>query len=234
MTKIPGFLSEEEYERGYTTLYHGTDARMVAMSVDERKKYFLNCRNAIDDLWELFKPLLQELDSVDTAVDHYPWRLPKREIDKYKELLESKDRFLYYNLVEKLNMIDYWKQGIQQYQYGDLYLTALEMKAERYAMRSFAGGELGLMVCRLVESADIIGIDYSKSKEINAIERVMQFALDEVNYDPVVFKLSNVPIRNLLTDEGKPLNEEISTLCQDFRYVGDYNLAIEDARHLKG
>ena len=233
MTKISGFISEEEYEQGYTTLYHGTDARMVAMSVDERNEFFLNCRNAIDNLWELYKPLFQELDSVDTAFDHYPRRLPKREIYKYKELLESKDRFLYYNLVEKLNMIDYWKQGIQQYQYGDLYLTALEMKAERYAMRSFAGGELGLMVCRLVESADIIGIDYSQSKEINAIERVMQFALDEVNYDPVVFKLSNVPIRNLLTDEGKPLNEEIANLCQDFRYVGDYNLSLESARHLK-
>ncbi len=37
MTKISGFISEEEYEQGYTTLYHGTDARMVAMSVDERK-----------------------------------------------------------------------------------------------------------------------------------------------------------------------------------------------------
>lgn len=232
MTKLPGFLSEEEYEQGYTTLYHGTDARIVSMSVDERKKYFLNCRNAIDNLWELYKPLFQELDS--TAANQNPWRLPKREIDKYKDLLESKEEFLYYNLVEKLNMIDYWKQGIQQYQYGDLYLTALKMKAERYAMRSFAGGELGLMVFRLVESADVIGLDYSQSKEINAIERVMQFALDESNYDPVVFELSNVPIKNLLTDEGKPINEKIAPFCQDFRFVGDYNLALEDARHLKG
>ena len=206
---------------------------MVVMTVDERQQFLSNCRNAIDYLWELYKPLLIEVESEETAVKRFPWMPPKRKIDNYKELLESKNRHLYINLIEKLDMIDYWKRGIQQYQYGDLYLTALEMKAERYAMRSFAGGEMGLMVCRLVESADIIGLDYSSSKEINAIEQVMQFALDEANYAPVVFELPNVPIKNLLTDKGEPLNNEIARLCQDFRYVGDYNLTLENARYLK-
>lgn len=228
-----GFISKEEYKKGYTTLYHGTDARVVAMSIAERKQFLDNCRNALNSLWELYEPLYMVSEEFDITTNVFPKLFPKRKIDDYKELLMSKNEYIYHNLLEKLFMIDSWKKGIQQYQYGDLYLTSFEMKAEKYALRSFAGGELGLMVYRLVEAADIIGLDYSQTKDRKAIEQVMDFAKDESKEEPVVIMLPDVPIKNLLSDSGMPLDETIATLIQDFRYVGDYYLDLKMARYLK-
>jgi hypothetical protein len=40
-------------------LYHGTDARIIEMSEEERVQYLQDCNLVIDALHPLFKPLLE-------------------------------------------------------------------------------------------------------------------------------------------------------------------------------
>jgi hypothetical protein len=88
-------------------LYHGTDARIIEMSEEERVQYLQDCNLVIDALHPLFKPLL-EWEKVETVrngqtiyIYEYPLKL------KYEKVLNEKGgQFMYVNLFEKLTMID--------------------------------------------------------------------------------------------------------------------------------
>ena len=71
-------------------LYHGTDARIIEMSEEERVQYLQDCNLVIDALHPLFKPLL-EWEKVETTrngqtiyIYEYPLKL------RYEKLLNEK------------------------------------------------------------------------------------------------------------------------------------------------
>ena len=207
-------------------LFHGTDARVIRMTESERVHFFGNCKVVIDYLWKFYRPLFLCSDG------------QTRKIEEYKDLFVIQNKqYVYDNLLEKLWMVDMWKNGNQQYQYGDLYLTSSRIKAENYARRSFAGGELGLIAYRMISALEVLSFDnlYSDQNISSVIQMIKSFAEDEVAKSPVVVKAYNLEPKCLLTDEGKIIDWESSDshIFQDYRYTQKVKLDLKYADYLR-
>ncbi|MBQ2123269.1 MAG: hypothetical protein II200_04665, partial [Bacteroidaceae bacterium] len=55
--------------RNIPILYHGTDARMIEMSFDERQIYLNACKQVVDYFGEIFLPYYTNWDMVETIID---------------------------------------------------------------------------------------------------------------------------------------------------------------------
>ena len=193
-------------------LYHGTDARIIRMTEEERNLYIDTCHIVVNYLWSFFKPLFKD-----------------NKLGQYKEILSSEETpYLYLNVSEKLSMVDMMLNGRQQYQYGDLYLTSRDFSATSYSRSSFAGGEIGLIAFRMIEAAEIIGFEglYDNTDAIAAIETVKKFALDES--EPVVLKVRDLAPEYLQEDTGIAIDwSSIKVIPQLFRYKKKTVLELE-------
>ncbi|MDE6740742.1 MAG: hypothetical protein K2J58_00245 [Muribaculaceae bacterium] len=111
-------------------------------------------------------------------------------------------------------------------------MTNLKHRAEDYARKAFAGGELGMIAYRFQEMATYIGIDLSTTSHN------LQSALEEVRLigdstpKPVLFTIENYDIDKLKFENGKSIPEDIlssldENLGGSFRYYGkiDFDLA---------
>ena len=199
-------------------LYHGTDARIIKMTEEERNNYINICHAVVNYLWSFFKPLFQE-----------------RKLEHYKDMLSPKDNpNLYANVYEKLSMVDMMNNGCQQYQYGDLYLTSCGFSAANYSRRSFAGGEIGLIAYRMIEAAETIGFDglYKNNTAVYDIKTVKQFALEES--EPIVIKVRDIDPLLLQEDTGETIDwSSIKVIPQLFRYSKEMILDMKDAVNLE-
>lgn len=219
-------------------LYHGTDARIINMSNEERNQYIADCKLVVDYLWNLFKPLFSSYEMTQIIVEGKQATVNTRKIEKYKDLFVSQNlEILYNNLLEKLWMTETSKEGNQQYQYGGLYLTSSEITARHYAVNSFAGGEIGLTAHRFIEGAEIIKLKGLHSDKIinSAMERIEAFATDQASINPVVVKVRNIEPSYLLTDKGESI-DWFSDLffAQHFRYIKkDVRLDLDSSEYLK-
>ena len=203
------------------TLYHGTDARIIEMSADERKQYLADCNLAIDALFPYFKPLFQ-WEKVEKIINNQKSFTYEYALKKYEKALNDKNGpYGYYNLLEKIMMLDARNNGSGLYQYNDLYLCSSKDTAIRYARRSFAGGEIGLNAIRLIEGADVITFDNFKidDNQQRAIDRVRDFA-EVGNGRPAVVTIENIDINYLTFEDGKELYQDD---IEDLTNGKDYN-----------
>lgn len=86
--------------------FHGTDARIIEMTRDERLEYLDGCNLVIDALYPLFKPLLgwEKVEGVINGEKVYYYEHPLKL--RYEKLLKEKGGAgMYLNLFEKLTMI---------------------------------------------------------------------------------------------------------------------------------
>ena len=229
--------------RDRLTLYHGTDARIVAMKKEERLDYFRKCDLVIDYLWTFYKPLMIN-ELVEKEYNGQKILVHKQKIEEYKTLLNEKGyKYMYVNLYEKLNMLYCRNEGAGLYQYGCLYFSSAKYTARNYAARSYAGGELGLIAYRMIEAADIIQFEnYNPSKEVSkAIEDIMSFA-QEGKEQPIVITVNDVETKNLLNEDGQEVNWDLvfDILESDFfkgnfnfRYTKDMELDLSQAEYLQ-
>ena len=191
-------------------LYHGTDARVIEMTREERQEYLSGCNLVTDVLYPLFKPLL-EREKVEGIKDgkkvffyEYPLKL------RYEKLLNEKGgQFMYINLLEKLTMIGARNNGAGLYQYKDFYVCGSKRIAMNYARRSYAGGETGLNAYRLIQGAEIIGFEnmYQDPQVRLAAERIKDFA-KEGNERPAIVTIEGIDLECLFHEDGKPLFED--------------------------
>ena len=218
------------------TLYHGTDARIVAMPQEERLLYIDNICKVVDYLWGLYKPLfLEKVNKEISLPDGTKGFYPVPVIESYKTLFQEKGRLnTYINLYQKLGMLDAREHGSGFYQYGGLYLTGVEHVAEDYARSSFAGGELGLIAYRLLEGLDVIDIaSFAPNKEmLNHINTIKEFSA-EGKEDPVVFALDNLELEYLLMENGDTIRENMDLSHAHYRYLKDITFDLSSAKHLK-
>ncbi len=203
------------------TLYHGTDARIIEMSGDERKQYLADCNLVIDALFPYFKPLFQQ-EKVEKIINNEKCYVYEYGLKKYEKALNDKNGpYGYYNLLEKIMMLDARKNGSGLYQYNDLYLCSSKDTAIRYARRSFAGGEIGLNAIRLIEGVDVItfnDLDLDDNQN-RAINRVRDFA-EVGNERPAVVTIENIDINYLTFEDGKELYQDD---IEDLTSGEDYN-----------
>ena len=194
---------------GSITLYHGTDARIVEMTIEERQQYIKCCNLVIDNLHPLFKPLLQQV-LVEKVLNGNKIYVNETLLEtKYKELLNEKGgKYMYLNLSEKLMMLECRNNNVGLYQYNDLYLCAFKSTAMNYAQRSYAGGEIGLNAYRLIQGYDIIFSDTHKLEKnvSNAMDTIREFA-KESNERPAIVTIEDVDINYLSFEDGRPFNE---------------------------
>lgn len=191
-------------------LYHGTDARILAMSKEERLNYKKECNLIIDTLYPFFQPLMK-WERTEIIVDgnkicghQYPLKL------KYGKILNEKGgKGLYDNLFEKLMMIDSRNNNAGLYQYENLYLCSTKSTAAHYATRSYAGGEIGLMAYRLIQGADIINFEnFRPDSNIQSImNRIKDFA-KEGNEKPAIVTIENIDLDFLSFEDGRPIKKE--------------------------
>ena len=73
-------------------------------------------------------------------------------------------------------------------------MSKLRFKAERYARKSFAFGEIGLIAYRMYDAARILNFPiHTYSDDIQrAALRIAQFAEDSENVRPVIFKINDL------------------------------------------
>ncbi len=217
------------------TLYHGTDARFVRMSKEERMKYLNKCNKVINYLWELFQPLWTTTEVVAITLSNGKiGYVPQKKIEIIASKFTSKEeQIIKCNFFESLHRVEACKKGNSQYQYGDLYLTSSRETALNYARRAFAGGETGLNAYRLIEGAELLQVDgWNNNKEINqTIAEFKQFIGTEEQDEPVVITVNDIDVANLLADTGNPLDANIPQ--QLYRYVGDYTLDLTTAFYLR-
>lgn len=192
------------------TLYHGTDARILSMSKEERLQYKKECDLIIDTLYPFFQPLLK-WEKTEIKVDgktifgyEYPLKL------KYGKILNEKGgMYMYQNLFEKLAMIDCRNNNAGLYQYENLYLCSSKLTAANYATRSFAGGEIGLIAYRLIQGADIINFEnFRPNSNIQSImNKIREFA-KEGNEKPAIVTIENIDVDYLSFEDGKPIEKD--------------------------
>lgn len=219
--------------------YHGTDARMVSMTKEERLEYLNKCDLVIDYLWTLYEPLMK---SELVEIDYRGQRVSvlKQKIEDFRTLLNEKgNQYQYINLYEKLNMLCWRNGGAGLYQYGFLYLSLSKQAARDYASRSFAGGELGLMAYRMIEGAEIISFDSYHPNVVvsNAIEEIKSFA-QEGKEQPIVVTINDIETEYLLNEDGSSVDwDHVYSLIDrdkhyNFRYIKDIELDLNIAEYL--
>lgn len=192
------------------TLYHGTDARILSMSKEERLQYKKECDLIIDTLYPFFQPLLK-WEKTEIKVNgktifgyEYPLKL------KYGKILNEKGgMYMYQNLFEKLAMIDCRNNNAGLYQYENLYLCSSKLTAASYATSSFAGGEMGLIAYRLIQGADIINFEnFRPNSNIQSImNKIREFA-KEGNEKPAIVTIENIDVDYLSFEDGKPIEKD--------------------------
>ena len=211
-------------------LYHGTDARIVEMTKEERQRYLDDCNLVIDALFPICKPLLQ-WEPVESVLNGQKITGFEYALKRYEKLLKEKGgEYTYINFLEKLTMIDGRNNGSGWYQYHDLYLCSSKRTAFWYAQRSFAGGETGLNAFRLIEGFEIIFADnnYLDSKVLTAMDSVKEFA-KEGTERPVIITIEDVDISCISYEDGKPLLEGDIERMLVFRRNRDYKFRYNKA-----
>ncbi len=173
-------------------MYHGTDLRMVSMSEQERINYKNKCFSLAEYLWPNFSECLNLGDFYQEL---------KRVVSKKKGVSE------WNNFWHAINCYSAYINKCQFYQYesGCIYLTNLKFRAEEYARKAFAGGELGMIAYRFQEMAAFIGIN------LNLQPNALQIALEEIRKmgnstpQPVIFEIRDYHLDKLQFENGKPV-----------------------------
>lgn len=151
----------------------------------------------IDYLWPFFEPYVLG---------------GEKEAELFTLLQYEKDPQQWKDVNTAIRFIRGMKSDHSQYQYqiDTLYLTCDKSMAEGFALRSYAGGEIGFITLQLINSLPLMQFDnWNPNESVSkAINQIVAFASSTP--EPIVFTFNNLDIEDLLTDRDyKPqLNSE--------------------------
>lgn len=202
-----------DFDAADIELYHGTDAKNILMSKEERLAHRTYCIRAIEYLYELFyeKYYDKELGLfliVDNGFDD----------ETEYEMIKSIDG-------GPLKRWQRYKNNHSLYDYPDnvIYLTYDDKTAYGYAKQSFAGGEIGYNAYIICKAAAILFPDLKPDKETAAaIEHVLEFGNQK--REPVVLTARNIEIKYLKDENGESILNGNSI---NYRYISP-NSFLED------
>ena len=221
----------------FPALYHGTDARIVKMTDDERRQYLNHCENVIDYLFPFYDELATTFEQVQEEYQGEVRFSSRCLLDtRFKDNIMQIPH-LYMGLHNSIISIQARNRGNGQYQYGSFYLSSMRQMAINYAIRSFAGGELGFVAYRFIQGLECVEFsDYHPSQDIvHSMDIIKDFASDESQHAPVLFTFKDVDINFLQDDKGNPLPPDFDDydIGRAFRYINDVHLSLDDAEYLK-
>lgn len=190
--------------------FHGTDAKVLRMTEQERDELKNACLVVIDCLWNFFK-------------DHL--------INNLIEYREQLGEELWRNLNTACTCNRARLENNQQYQYGNLYLTNNPLRAISYALSSNVYGELGNIAKRFYEAALVLKFDFSKMSIDNQKYFDLFRKVIAEKPEPVVCALPNINLDLVQNDKGAEFDWSVDfdTIfgmdgIGSFRYIGAYDL----------
>ena len=204
-------------------LFHGTDAKMIGLSKEDRDSLFRIFRNVIDTLWPSFEPIIDRLIATG---------LPR----PVGVALTETEEEAYRRIMSDLTTLNMYKSGNQMYAYGDFYLDVSLEQAIEYAKLAAHGGELGRLAHSILEGAKILGFDMMSlggEEFYRNAGTVLQIA--EMQAEPVVFAFVHLELEKLRNMQGGPVDwvgmgGNLPT--QHFRYLGEVELDGEHATYV--
>ena len=215
------------------TLYHGTDARVVNMSKEERNSYLNHCKVVTGFLWSVFKPFM-EIEDFFFKRDGVEGTLKRRKIERYKEAyIEKFGECEWCNFFEKLQMVGSKEEGSESYQYESFYLATSKERARNYARRAYAGGEQGLIAYHLIKGFENLGWNHDVTPIKASIDSIKSFANGEAQ--PVIIPFENLDVDFLQTETGGPLNLylDYSELPISVRYTKECEISLQNAEYVR-
>lgn len=198
------------------TLYHGTDLRIVLMTEEERRTFKEYCKKVLDYMWKIYENSYDEISS-----------------GKFKDVLGVTK---WHNLCNALTVSSANHNGNEQYQYDSFHLTTMKVKAEDYARRAFAFGEIGLAAYRMYVAAISLNLPI---KEIEEAKHIVRFATDYNKIKPVVFEITDLDVNLLEVEKIKSLQhvidvfgDRLGDIDLTFHYHGKINLDPSNAIYI--
>ena len=201
-----------DFDNADIELYHGTDAKMIRMSKDERQMHKSYCEQAIEYLYPLFKAKFYNGYSGDYWGDIDKASLDKETAHYIKDVLDCYRSMLRGNI-------------FFQYPDGVLFLTSDSTTAEDYARRNFAGGEFGYLAYFMCKAASILFPDIKPDKESSyAIKHVLEFG--NKKREPIVIPVTNINLEFFRNEAGQSILEYD---YGRYRYSGPIELDLSKA-----
>lgn len=188
----------------HPVLYHGTDARIIAMDEQQRSELFLSCKEVIRLLWEHFGPLVTGEGKIDNFRSKYETE------EEYRQFTLAAS--MCYHMRERNNPL---------FGHEALYLTSIESSARKYAQRAGYFGEIGFVAYTMIEAAR-----HTKNMKLlpeSLYEPIARFA--EAEHEPAVISVTRYDPSLLKTELGDEI-EIIRGVVRgsDFRYLGTLDL----------
>jgi hypothetical protein len=192
-------------------LYHGTDMRIIEMAKEERQSLKNDCVKAVDYMWKIFQPYFE--------------KSANGEIKEFKEPLGVDGN--YQEWIDLCYTLTNYHAGLEdneQFKYDSFHLTTSRIKAENYARRSFAFGEIGFYANRMYNAMCKLNLkEWTPDDNIAKIlKRIHDFANDKKNMKPAVFEINKLDF-NLINIEKEG---SIWNLIGKFSNLHDLDLVI--------
>lgn len=199
--------------------FHGTDARIVDMSISERHIFHTECKNVCSFLWKFYSTIYD----CDAFVSKYFSENNKQFGEQL--LLKLSD---WNCAINNSTMHRYESKGI--------YLTTVPRKAQNYAYRARYFGELGSIAYYMIKGLDFfssLNLDFSESIKKN-MSKITGFGEDKAK--PVIYLVDNICpkfLYNAFCTPRKKVDLESIKYIQDVYYEDEIILAKEKAIYLK-
>lgn len=184
-------------------LFHGTDARFVALPDDIRQGYKTICFNMINFFLPRFHPFF--LKAKEEVAKAFP-----------ADSLEANSAILT-DFQQSLTEIELCEQGCGDFQYEHFYVTSSWLEACMYAKDSFVGGELARHTYNFLRAAKHLGmLDDPQNKAIEDFYQVMNRIASE-EPKPIIFTFNDIRPEDLLTEQGEKIDRYVR---EDGRIAG--------------
>lgn len=201
------------------TLLHGTDARILSMSAEERNEMREACVSVSDTLFEYYEPLLEY---------HFGRGFGFQGIQAFMhKFLEEDGKFTWYhNLKDKLTCWSSRKNGSPLYQYeADVtYLTIVESFACDFSWRARFFGEVGAIAHTLYYGyTKIFPKDFLKGViDEEAVRKVEDFA--NGTPQPIIIQIPYSDLQPQLLEYEHGLRVGDYLFANNLRYRGSLDL----------
>lgn len=207
----------------FPVLFHGTDARILDMSEEERHAFHSDCESVSNALWSLFEPnALGQETVMDRDSSGNEVLVERDRIDRFRERFEDEGKFRRFVLAVSIFYRSHFLDDTL-FEHDAVYLTSFRQGAERYAVRAGHFGEIGFVAYHLADAAKRCGFRPDCDSLAAKIERIIRFS--EAPHYPVVIEVSQYNPDELLGERGEPVSFSRGKVrgCM-FRYRGEMDL----------
>ncbi len=199
-------------------MFHGTDLSLVGMSKDERSHIMNACETVIKSIYLLLEPITAS-DAGNGSGEYAPYFDYRNPICERLSNLRDSYASSYDALIFAMRRI----REFSNYQYGDFYVTDDIDRAIGYSREAWIFGETGWCANRLLEGAELVGVDLPKDSEFEEAISIIN-ARKQKEKTPVVLMILDSFVSELLHENGYELDSIDLETLKSLSSYGSYRL----------